>query len=203
MGKSSKKRRKNSNKNKAKIKYRSRRDFLLSEFPEAVLDIWFGDDEKKRNEFGDFLIQNDEINQYDSYGEILDSDGYEEKITELRSKKHNSMTDMYITLLKIDEVKRKKKKHKKYSKMRKKKDISLATYLDSSRYSKKYLSKSKYRKELKKIAKSERDELKEMRKLGYIKNKSVDDELKKLKKANSLMSSALSDAYTQKHFITD
>lgn len=203
MGKSSKKKRKNSNKSKTKIKYKSRREYLLSEFPEPILNLWFGDDKQKRNEFGDFLIQNDEINHHDINSHILDSDGFAEEIHRLRSKKHSSMTDIYLTLMKIDKINKKKNKNKKYAKMRRKKDMGIATYLDSSRYSKKYLSKNKYRKELKKIAKAEKSEINEMRKLGYIRNKNVDDELRKLKKANSLMTTALSDAYTQKHFISN
>ena len=97
---------------------------------------------------------------------------------------------------------KKSKKNKKYSKLRKEKDLSLATYLDSSRYSKKYLNTNKYRKELKKIAKKEKNEIKEMRKLGYIRSDSINKELKRLKNASNMMSNALSDAYVQKHFLT-
>ena len=40
-----------------------------------------------------------------------------------------------------------------------------------------------------------------MKKLGYIQGKNVDDEINKILNANKLMETALSDAYTQKHFV--
>lgn len=195
--------RKDLNKKKKKLKYETRRDYVLSQFPEAVLDIWFGDNEEKRKDFADYLIDQEERWDNDKRSELLSNgeDIYTEKINKIRFKPHKSMTDIYLSLMDIEHIKEQKKKEKKRRKLYKKKDLGIAKYLDGSRYSKKYLDKNKYRSDLKKIAKSERNELKEMRKLGYIKTKDVDEELNKLKKANSMMKEALSDAYAQKHFL--
>ena len=188
---------------KAKIKYRSRREMLLGEFPEPVLDLWFGDDKNKRNEFGNFLMEQSELDSDDSISSLLEGKNiYEQKIESIKSKPHKNCIDLIMDMDEVIRLSKKSRKNNKYSKLRKEKDLGLATYLDSSRYSKKYLNKNKYRKELKKIAKYEKDELKEMRKLGYIKSDSPDDELKRLKKASNLMSNALSDSYTQNHFLT-
>lgn len=185
-----------------KIKYRSRRDMILQGFPEPVLDLWFGDDNEKRNEFGDFLMMQDEIVRNDSISTLLDGENiYEQKINKLKSRPHKDCIDLILDMDEVADLAKKSRKNKKYSELRRSKDLGLATYLDGSRYSKKYLSKNKYRKQLKKIAKSEKNELKEMRKLGYIRSTSVDDELKRLKKASNMMHNALSDAYTQKHFL--
>ena len=200
---SKKKSNKKKKQKKAKIKYRSRREMLLGEFPEPVLDLWFGDDKNKRNEFGNFLMEQSELDSDDSISSLLEGKNiYEQKIESIKSKPHKNCIDLIMDMDEVIRLSKKSRKNNKYSKLRKEKDLGLATYLDSSRYSKKYLNKNKYRKELKKIAKYEKDELKEMRKLGYIKSDSPDDELKRLKKASNLMSNALSDAYTQKHFLT-
>ena len=200
---SKKKSNKKKKQKKAKVKYRSRREMLLGEFPEPVLDLWFGDDKNKRNEFGNFLMEQSELDSDDSISSLLEGKNiYEQKIESIKSKPHKNCIDLIMDMDEVIRLSKKSRKNNKYSKLRKEKDLGLATYLDSSRYSKKYLNKNKYRKELKKIAKYEKDELKEMRKLGYIKSDSPDDELKRLKKASNLMSNALSDAYTQKHFLT-
>ena len=194
----SKKHKKKSN----KIEFKSRRDLILQSFPEPVLNLWFGDDEKQRNDFATFLMMQDEIHYNDDISSLIDGKNvYEQKIDKLKSKPHKNCIDLMLDMDEVIDLTKKNRKNKKYSKMIKEKDLGLATYLDGSRYSKKYLNKNKYRKELKKIAKSEKNELKEMRKLGYIKSTNVDDELKRLKKASDAMSNALSDAYVQKHFL--
>ena len=185
-----------------KIEFKSRRDMILQSFPEPVLNLWFGDDEKQRNDFATFLMMQDEIHYNDDISSLIDGKNvYEKKIYKLKSKPHKNCIDLMLDMDEVIDLTKKNRKNKKYSKMIKEKDLGLATYLDGSRYSKKYLNKNKYRKELKKIAKSEKNELKEMRKLGYIKSTNVDDELKRLKKASDAMSNALSDAYVQKHFL--
>lgn len=189
-------------KKRAKVKYCTRRELLLSEFPDPVLQLWFGDDNDKRNNFGNFLMMQDELDCDDSINTILDGKNiYDQKIEDIKSRKHKDFFDLISSMDEVIDLSKKSRKNKKYSEMRKRKDLSLATYLDSSRYGKKYMNTNKYRKELKKIAKNEKDELKEMRRLGYIRSDSVDDELKRLKKASNMMSNALSDAYTQKHFL--
>lgn len=186
----------------AKLKYKSRRDMLLSDFPKAVLDMWFGSDKSKITEFGNYLMMQDELDSDDSIVDLLDGRNiYDQKIGELKSKSHKKYIDLLLDMDEVIDLSKRSKKNKKYSEFRKKKDLSLATYLDSSRYSKKYMNTNKYRKELKKIAKNEKEEIKEMRRLGYIRSDSVDDKLKRLEKASKMMSNALSDAYTQKHFI--
>ena len=174
---------------------------LLDQYPEAVLDLWFGDDEKKRQEFGDYLMEEYELAEMDRNMELLGQTSFDEDIRKLELRDHSSYEDLMRDLYKINQIKHNKKSLKKYNKLRSKKDLGLATYMNGSRYSKKFLNKNKYRKELKKIAKNEKREYKEMRKLGYIQNKNVDDELNKLKKANKLMEHALSDAYSQKYFL--
>lgn len=187
---------------RAKIKYQTRRELLLSEIPDPVLDLWFSDDGDKRKDFGNFLMMQDELDCDDSINTILDGKNiYDQKIEDIKSKRHKNYFDLISHMDDVIDLSKKSRKNKKYSELRKKKDLSLATYLDSSRYGKKYMDTNKYRKELKKIAKNEKQELKEMRRLGYIRSDSVDDELKRLKKASSMMSDALSDAYTQKHFL--
>ena len=181
--------------------YATRRDMLLDQYPEAVLDLWFGDDEKKRQEFGDYLMEEYELAEMDRNMELLGQTSFDEDIRKLELRDHSSYEDLMRDLYKINQIKHNKKSLKKYNKLRSKKDLGLATYMNGSRYSKKFLNKNKYRKELKKIAKNEKREYKEMRKLGYIQNKNVDDELNKLKKANKLMEHALSDAYSQKYFL--
>ena len=189
-------------KRKQDLKYKTRREFLLDLYDPFILELWFGDDEEKIKEFGNFLLMQENEFSESSYDDLLsDKTYYEEKLDKLRSHKCHSMRDMLETLDKMSDVKRKIAKGKKYKKMYKKKDLGIATYLNSDRYKKKLLNKTKYRKELSKIAKRERKEINEMRKLGYIRSKDPDKELNKLLKANKMMENALSDAYTQKHFI--
>ena len=204
MGKKSKyKKRKNSNKKSKEKEFRTRRELVLSMFPKENLEIWFGGNEQKLNEFGDYLIEQEDLRYRDSMVSLLDGDTiYDEKIKKLQFKKIKSMEDLIATISEINGLKRKIKKGKKLSKLYKTKDLGIATYLDGSRYSKKYLDKNKYRKELKNIVKSEKRERKEMIKLGYLANKDVDEELNKLRKANKMMETALSDAYIQKHYIS-
>lgn len=189
-------------KRKQDLKYKTRRDMLLSLYDPYFFDIWFNGDEEKIKDFGNFLLQQENEFSESSYDGLLsDKSYYEEKLEKLISHKCHSLRDMMETLEKISNVKRKIAKGKRYKKMYKTKDLGIATYLNSDRYKKKMLNKSKYRKELSKLAKRERKEYNEMRKLGYIKTKDPDQELKKLMKANNMMEHALSDAYTQKHFI--
>ena len=204
MGKKSKyKKRKNSNKKSKEKEFRTRRELVLSMFPRENLEIWFGGNEQKLNEFGDYLIEQEDLRYRDSMVSLLDGDTiYDEKIKKLQFKKIKSMEDLIATISEINGLKRKIKKGKKLSKLYKTKDLGIATYLDGSRYSKKYLDKNKYRKELKNIVKSEKRERKEMIKLGYLANKDVDEELNKLRKANKMMETALFDAYIQKHYIS-
>lgn len=171
-------------------------------YPKCVLDIWFGDDEEKLYDFGNFLIAQEEKNTNDSNATLLAGENiYEQRIKNLTLRPHSSFDELMKDQFKIDDEIKNMKKAKKKGKLYGKKDLSIATYLDASRYSKKYLSKSKYRKQLKDIAKNEEREIKEARKLGFIRSKNVDDELKKIKKANKLMGEALSDVYIQKHFL--
>ena len=204
--KSSKKKSKNSYKIKKKqkqdLKYKTRKDMLLSMYDDDLLRLWFDGDEKRINDFGNFLIQQEEAFSESAFDDLSDGESYyDEKLDKYKMHKCKDINDMINTLRKIKKVKKKIRKGKKYNEMYKKKDLGIATYLNSNRYKKKFLNKSKYRKELSKIAKREREEINEMRKLGYIKSKDPDKELNKILKANDAMKHALSDAYTQKHFI--
>jgi len=189
-------------KRKQDLVYKTRRDMLISQYDDYLLKIWFNDDPDKINEFGKFLIEQENAFSESTLDDLSSGNNYyEEKFEKLRSHKCHGMKDMIETLNKMTDVRDKIVKGKSYNKMYKKKDLGIATYLNSNRYKKKLLNKTKYRKELKKIAKREKKEYNEMRKLGYIKSKDPDKELNKILKANNAMSHALSDAYTQKHFI--
>lgn len=175
---------------------------LLSLYDDSLLELWFGDDQEKINKFGDFLLHQEELMSESALDDISSgNDYYEEKFENLQKKKCHGMNEIIETLQKMTKVRDKINKGKKYKKLYKKKDLGIATYLNSDRYKKKLLNKTKYRKELSKIAKQEQKEIKEMRRLGYIKSKDPDKELNKILKANHAMEHALSDAYTQKHFI--
>lgn len=164
--------------------------------------MWFKGDEEKLKEFGDFLIKEDEMfNETDISDLLSDKTYYEKKLDKVRSRECRDMAEVIITSREISKLKHNIAIGKRYSKFYKNKDLGIATYLNSDRYKKKMLDKSEYRKELKKLAKRERREISEMRQLGYIKSKDPDKELNKLLKANKMMEHALSDAYTQKHFI--
>lgn len=189
-------------KRKQALEYQTRRDMLLSLYDKDLLKLWFGDDQKKIDEFGRFLIKQEEAMSEGNYDDLASPNTYyEDKFDKVQAHKCHGMRDMLNTLEKMTDIRDKIIKGKRYNKLYKKKDLGIATYLNSDRYKKKLLNKSKYRKELKKIAKREKKELNEMRKLGYIKSKDPDKELNKILKANNAMSHALSDAYTQKHFI--
>ena len=182
--------------------YTSRKEMMISLYDGYLLRLWFGNDSDKINAFGKFLIGQEESLAESAFDDLSSPNNYyEEKFEKLQSHKCHGIRDMLDTLDKMSEIKDKIIKGKSYNKMYKKKDLGIATYLNSNRYKKKLLNKTKYRKELKKIAKRESKEYNEMRKLGYIKSKDPDKELNKILKANNAMSHALSDAYTQKHFI--
>lgn len=175
--------------------------------------MWFGDDEEAIKKFGLFLIEQENLFSEASLdGLMSDKTYYEEKLQKLQDHKCKNIRDMIETLEKMAKVRRKIRKGKSYKKMYKEKDLGIATYLNSNRYKKRLLSSTKYRKELKHIAKQEEKERKEMRRLGYIRSKDPDKELNKLLKANTKFSNAiskadasmkeaLSDAYIQKHFL--
>jgi hypothetical protein len=181
---------------KAQKEYKSYIDRILDSVGENYLQIWFGNDIEKRKEYGRFLVQQEELNN-EALLSSIEGNVYEKKIDKLKYKKMKSFEDTYETLYKIEKYKHKLKKNTKY----RNKDLGMAVYMNDKRYAKKFLDKDKYRKHLKDIAKRERKEFKEMKRLGYIHSKDPDVELKKLEKANSIMTKALSDAYTQKHFL--
>lgn len=202
MGK--KKRKKNKSKNE-KIINMSRTDFMLSFFPKDMLESWFGTDDEKLKEFGQFLIEQQEFFSNDDISNLIygSNTKYDDKIEKLKSKKCHSISESLLIHDDIMDYKYKNDKYKDKVKKRRKKDLGLAQYMNSKRYSKKYLDKSKYRKSLKDIAKSEKEDIKVARKLGYITSKDPDKELKKLISANDMMKSALNDSYIQKHFLND
>ena len=175
---------------------------MLSEYPKEILYLWFGDDSDKIKEFGDYLLKSEEKLSESNIDDLLsDKSHYERKLEKLEQHKCTSMIDIIVTGRKRAKLIYNIATDKKYKKMYNKKDLGIATYLNSDRYKKKMLNKTKYRKELKRLAKRERREVAEMRQLGYIRSKDPDKELNKLLKANKMMEHALSDAYTQKHFV--
>lgn len=190
---------------KQKNKYNSRKEYLLSLYDKDELKLWFKDNEKQLSEFGDYLMKlSSKLNEDEN--NVLDLDNgdswYEKKKAKILKRKCKTDDDIIQLNEDLDKLKRKRDKYINKYKKYKNKDFNLASYLNSkSKYGKKALSKDKYRKFLKKIAKDEKRDTEEMRKLGYIRNKNIDDELKKIKKADKMMGSALSDSYTQKHFL--
>lgn len=176
---------------------------ILGEFPECDLRIMFGDDKKALKEFGDFLIKQEDEMIEDQDNMLLSTSIYDDKIDKIRSKKMNSIDDIIKSERKIRKIKRKMKKNLKYSTQRQSRDLSIASYLNDKKYKKKFLDRKKYRKHMENIAKAEKKERKEMKRLGYIHSNDPDKELNRLKinKINEQMLNAISDAYTQKHFI--
>jgi hypothetical protein len=177
---------------------------VLSVFPGDTLELLYHGDQTKINELADFLISQEELNDQSEFEYLTGGNNdYQKKIDKLLNKEVDSVYDCMENLLKVEKLRKKQKKAQEV-----KCDLTLATYLNGKGKTKKFLNKNKYSSKIKKIAKAERREIKEMKKLGYIKTgPSVDDELKRLKKANRLMSDAIKDiyhdAYTQKYFIDE
>lgn len=177
---------------------------LLDLFPKYDIEMMFGDDKEAIKNFGEFLIKMEEQNSLDEDDILLSGNNlYEDKIEKIRDTPVKNINDLILKLHKINKITKKMKKNTKYASSRRSRDLSIASYLNDKRYKKKFLDKKKYRKHMKNIAKAESKELKEMKKLGYIKSNDPDEKLNKLKldKINEQMLNALSDAYTQKHFI--
>lgn len=175
---------------------------IRASLDESYLKLLFGDNEKAINEYLDYLMKEEESFQEPLYGDIIYTDRYNEKLEKLESAQASTVKEFLFLHNQIKQVKKKIKKNEKYSKQCRQKDLSIASYINSSKYKKKFLNKNKYRKTLKKIAKSEKKEEKEMVRLGYIKKGDPDKEFKKLMKANKDMENAISDAYTQKHLLS-
>lgn len=174
----------------------------MSMYPKEVLDLWFDGDEDEINKYGNYMVEKEDYLKESIHGDPLDDlSYYDEKINKLRGRECTSINDIIIRLDELSRVRKDEAKNIKRSKKLKKKDLGIASFLNDKKYKKKFMNKSKYRKELKKIAKNEKRELKDMRKLGYIKSKSIDEELNKIRKANQKISEALDDAYVQKHFL--
>lgn len=186
-------------------KYKSRRDMLIDSFPKADIKLMFGDNKKAIEKFGNYLVEIEDYFINDDINSIL-FDGmstYEERIEKICKKGADDINDLIFKLHKINSIRKKMKKNDYYSYKRKSRDLSIASYLNDKKYKKKFLDKDKYRKHMKKIAKAEKKEIDEMKKMGYIVNNNPDKKLKSLKlnKVNEAMLNALSDAYTQKHFL--
>lgn len=202
---------KNKKKNKKKLKlkkmnkYKSRRDMLIDSFPKADIKLMFGDNKKAVEKFGDYLVEIEDYFVNDDIDSILFNgmSTYEERIERIYKKGAKDINDLIFKLHKINSLKKKMKKNEVYSYKHKSRDLSIASYLNDKKYKKKFLDKDKYRKHMKKIAKAEKKEIDEMRKMGYIVNNDPDKNIRQLKlnKANEAMLNALSDAYTQKHFL--
>lgn len=178
---------------------------IIDSFPKSDIKLMFGNNKKAINKFGDYLVEIEDYFINDDVNEIL-FDGintYEERMNKLLKKKAETLNDVIYSLDKIKSLKKKINKNEVYSYKKKSEDLSIASYLNNKKYKKKFLDKKKYRKQMEKIAKAEKKELKEMKKMGYIVNNDPDEKIKKLKldKVNTAMLNALSDAYTQKHFI--
>lgn len=183
-------------------KYKSRKDMLLATFPESSLQIMFDGDKDKISEFGNYLLELEELLNEDTDG-VLYHNIYEDKIEKIRNKKCKTIEQMIDNMNKISKLEKKIDKNTKLSNKKMDYDLSIASYLNDKKYKKKFLDKNKYRKNMKNIAKAERKEMKEMKRLGYVTNNDVNRELSKLKlnDANKKMLNALTDAYEQKYFI--
>lgn len=175
---------------------------LVNQFPEHILNIWFKDNKEKRAKFGKYLLNIEEINSEDSLYGIDNDITYEDKLNKILDKEPKDLNHLLLNMKKYHKMKRKYDKMKDKARLGKKYDLSIASFLNGDRFKKKYISNDNYRKELKKIAKAEKAEIAEMRKLGYIKNLDVDKELEKIKNADKNMKMALSDSYIQKHFVS-
>lgn len=177
---------------------------LIASFPKADIKLMFGNNKKAIEKFGDYLVEIEDYFINDDIDSILFNgmNTYEERIEKIYKKGADDINDLIFKLHKINSLKNKMKKNEDYSYIKRSQDLSIASYLNDKKYKKKFLDKDKYRKYMKNIAKAEKKEINEMKKMGLIIN-NPDKELKSLKlnKVNKDMLNALSDAYTQKHFL--
>lgn len=178
---------------------------MLANYDEAILDLWFGEDEDARMHFGQWLVDQERFYGDEALDLLNDNSEeeklYEKKIRKLRRKECETMDEILMNFYDIIELEKEARKRKKKHKKLSRRDLGIATYMNNARYKKSFLNNDDYRKYLRKLAKQERDETKEMVKLGYIQSNDPDKELKKLMEANSRMSEALSDSYIQKYFV--
>ena len=189
---------KKSNKIK-RSKYKTRRAEIADGILDCVKELWFNNDKDKINEFVDWLIIEDDKDSEYSLSELDSEKNLNAKLDELFSKSCGSPKDV------IKLVRKQTKLIKKYNtknKFRvKNKDMGIAKLLNPDTYSKKYLNNSDYRKELKRLAKREKDEIDELSKLGYIDCSIKSYSKRSGKKLDKLMKNALSDGYAQKHLL--
>ena len=91
---------------------------LLSLYDDVLLELWFDNDNKKIDEFGKFLLHQEELYSESSYDSLLsDKSYYEEKYEKVRSHKCHGIRDIMNTLEKLGKIQRKIIKGKKYKKM--------------------------------------------------------------------------------------
>ena len=89
-------------KRKQDLKYKTRRDFLLDLYDPFILELWFGNDEEKIKEFGNFLLMQENEFSESSYDDLLsDKNYYEEKLDKLMSHKCKSMSAKALPIMPI------------------------------------------------------------------------------------------------------
>lgn len=179
------------------MRYRSRRERLLSLYDEEYINLKYPTKEARR-EFENYVLLNADriLMDFEKPQKSL----YEEQLKDIKSKKVGTLDEVALKMYDIKQVQKKIDKNKKY-KNGYKKDLSIASYVNDKRYKKKILSNKKYKKSLKELAKLHKKELKEMKRLGYVSNGDKLDKLlkKESKKSNDNYNNALFDAYIQKY----
>lgn len=185
---------------KKKHKIRNRLDFIFNEYDKNFLKMWYNDDKLQLQRHADYVM---ELRNFDTstyqLGEREINNKWTKKYNKVKKKKPKSIKDCF---LRTGEMIYCVKKEEEYEeKMNDDKDLSIATFLNSKKYKKKFLNKKNYDKKVKKLIKLENESIKTAMKLGYVVRNDPDEELKKLKKASKDMENALNDAYTQKYFL--
>ena len=181
-------------------KVKSRVDIILDGYDKSFLNMWYGDDELSKQKHADYVLElkNFDTSPYD-LGERKVNNKWTKKYKKAKKKKNKSIKDEFLNS--SDIIYYVKKEEEYEAKLHDTKDVSIATFLNSKKYKKKFLNKKNYSKKVKELIKLENESIKTAMKLGYVVRNDPDEELKKLKKATKDMQNALNDAYTQKHFL--
>lgn len=149
-----------------KSKYVSRKQKRLKQIPHQLLEMWFSNDEQVDLFIQDLISMEDQLYNEDAMSilQISSSDNRERRLREIKNKKCKN-PDQIIE--RIYEISREKERLENTF-IGNSKDLSLVAILNPETYTKKFIDLPEYRKELKRIAKREREELDLAVKNGYL-----------------------------------
>lgn len=140
-----------------KKKYQTRKEQRRKEIPQQLLVMLFDNDEQIDMFVQELLTIEDDI-QSERTTSLLTNAGqeaYNEKLTSLKTKECKSPDELVYRYKKIKKLERKSEKKL----IGTSKDLSLISIMNPSTYSKKFISIPEYRKELKRIAHREKEEM--------------------------------------------